>query len=118
MADETRMSPFETIKRTTEDGAEYWSARELADTLQYSGWQRFRGVIERAMTACQTSGYAVSDHFNTAVKLIEAGKGATREIEDWHLSRYACYLVVQNGDYRKLWPACYPAPQPMSTSIP
>ena len=101
MSDVRRIAPFEAIKHTTADGAEYWSARELADTLQYSGWQRFRAVIERAMTACETSGYAVSDHFNTTVKLIAAGKGAQRELEDYHLSRYACYLIVQNGDPEK-----------------
>jgi DNA-damage-inducible protein D len=101
MSDATRISPFESIKRTTEDGAEYWSARELAPVLDYAKWQNFEVAIKRAMTACETSGYAVSDHFTAVSKLIEAGKGAKREVQDHHLSRYACYLVVQNGDPEK-----------------
>jgi DNA-damage-inducible protein D len=97
----TTSSPFETIRHTTDEGTEYWSARELAQVLGYSGWQRFRDVIERAQVACENSGYAVSDHFNATVKLITAGKGAQREVEDVHLSRYACYLIVQNADPEK-----------------
>lgn len=94
-------SPFETIRRTDDDGEEYWSARELSKILGYSGWQRFHDVIGRAQIACENSGYAVSDHFNATVKLIAAGKGASREIDDVHLSRYACYLIVQNADPEK-----------------
>ncbi len=98
---ETTSSPFETIRHTTDDGVEYWSARELARVLGYSGWQRFRTVIERAQVACENSGQAVSDHFIATVKMVEIGSGSQREVEDFHLSRYACYLVVQNADPNK-----------------
>jgi DNA-damage-inducible protein D len=94
------ISPFERIKHTDEAG-EYWSARELAKLLGYSGWQRFSDVIERAKTACENSGHAVSDHFIGTVNMIEVGKGAHRRIDDFHLSRYACYLIVQNADPSK-----------------
>ena len=98
---DTASSPFEAIKHTDDDGDEFWSARELSKVLGYSGWQRFYGVIERAQLACENSGQAASDHFNATVKLIAAGKGAQREVEDVHLSRYACYLIVQNADPEK-----------------
>ena len=101
MSDEQRTSPFEAIKHTTEDGAEYWSARELGQVLGYTRWENFHTAVKRAMTACESSGYAVSDHFHDSVKMIETGKGATREVADYDLSRYACYLVVQNGDPEK-----------------
>jgi DNA-damage-inducible protein D len=94
-------SPFEAIRKTTEDGAEYWSAREMARVLQYRRWETFPGVIAKAETACENSGYAASDHFRHITKLITHGKGGQREIEDWELSRYACYLVVQNADPEK-----------------
>lgn len=95
-----RVSPFEAIRHEDDEG-EYWSARELAVVLEYSGWQRFITVIERAMTACETSGQEVSDHFNAFVKMVTIGSGAQRKQVDYHLSRYACYLVVQNGDPAK-----------------
>ena len=98
---ETTSSPFETIRHTTDEGAEYWSARELARVLGYSGWQRFHTVIERAQVSCENSGQAVSDHFNATVNMVEIGSGSQREVEDFHLSRYACYLVVQNADPNK-----------------
>ncbi len=99
--DAAHTSPFERIRHTAEDGGEYWSARDLAAILGYSGWQRFTSVLERAMQACENSGHAASDHFNATVKMIATGKGAQREVEDIHLSRYACYLVVQNADPAK-----------------
>jgi DNA-damage-inducible protein D len=89
---------FEAIKHMTEDGAEYWSARELAPVLDYSRWQRFWPVIEKAMVACNNSGQALEDHFTRVGKMIEIGHGAQRVVDDWLLSRYACYLVVQNAD--------------------
>ncbi len=98
---ETGSSPFEAIKHTTDEGAEYWSARELAPVLDYSRWQRFWPVIEKAMVACSNSGQALEDHFTRVGKMIEAGKGAKRVVDDWLLSRYACYLVVQNADPEK-----------------
>jgi DNA-damage-inducible protein D len=96
-----RMSAFEGIRHEDEGGNEYWSARELAKVLGYAKWDKFTNVIQRAKKACENSAQAVSDHFLQVGKLIEAGKGAQREIEDVHLSRYACYLIVQNGDPSK-----------------
>src|SRR5258708_1026104 len=94
-------SPFDAIRRVDEQGSEYWSDRELYKLLGYSTWQKFQHAIEQAKIACEKSGQAVSDHFNLQVNLITAGKGAQREKEDYHLSRYACYLIVQNADPSK-----------------
>ncbi len=95
------VSPFEAIRRESEDGSEYWSARDLAKILSYALWQKFRNVIEKAEEACENSGQAVSDHFIQVDKMIEVGKRAKRRIEDFHLSRYACYLLIQNADPSK-----------------
>jgi len=94
-------SPFEAIREEAEDGSEYWSARDLSKILGYTEWRNFTTAIEKAKEACQNSGQAVSDHFVEANKLIEAGKRARRKIEDYHLSRYACYLLIQNADPSK-----------------
>jgi DNA-damage-inducible protein D len=95
-------SPFEQIRRESEEGFEYWSARDLGEVLGYkTNYRNFKSAIQRAMQACENSGQDVADHFAEARKLIRAGKGAQREIEDMHLSRYACYLVVQNADPSK-----------------
>jgi DNA-damage-inducible protein D len=94
-------SPFETIRHTTDDGAEYWSARELARVLDYVQWRNFAQVVAQARIACENSGQAVSDHFADTSNMIATGKGAQRKVEDFHLSRYACYLVVQNADPSK-----------------
>ncbi|GBR74060.1 DNA-damage-inducible protein D [Candidatus Termititenax aidoneus] len=92
---------FEQIKHFSINGAECWSARELAAALGYVKWENFTKVIDRAMLACQNSGFDVLDQFPEVRKLIEHGKGGQREIVDYELSRYACYLIVQNGDPRK-----------------
>src|SRR5260370_28196261 len=94
-------SPFEAIREEAEDGSEFWSARDLSKILGYTEWRNFTTAIEKAKEACQNSGQAVSDHFVEANKLIEAGKRARRKIEDYHLSRYACYLLIQNADPSK-----------------
>ena len=92
---------FEQIKRTDETGNEYWFARELAPLLEYVQWRNFGKVLDRAMLACHNSGFNVSDQFAEVSKLIEHGKGGLRKVVDYKLSRYACYLIVQNGDPRK-----------------
>ena len=91
---------FEDIKYVRKDGREYWSARELADVLDYSQWRNFQKVIDRAMIACENSGHEITYDFAEVSKIVEAG--ATRKsIKDYELTRYACYLIVQNGDPRK-----------------
>ena len=92
---------FESIKRINEYGQEFWYARELQTALEYTQWRRFREVIERAKDACQRSGNSVFDHFADAGKMVQIGSGAERRVEDFALSRYACYLIVQNADARK-----------------
>ena len=91
---------FEDIKRTRPDGSEYWCARELAPVLDYNKWENFHKVIKRAMIACENSGYDVVRDFPEVRKIVNAG-ATTKPILDYELSRYACYLIVQNGDPRK-----------------
>jgi len=88
---------FEQIKQLDKKGNEYWSARDLGKVLEYSEYRHFLPVIERAKEACKNSGQAVSDHFEDILDMIDLGKGAQRELESVKLSRYACYLIVQNA---------------------
>lgn len=92
---------FESIKHINEDGQEYWLARELQPVLEYTQWRRFSDAIERAKLACKNSGFEIEDHFADIGKMVDIGSGAEREIYDVMLSRYACYLIVMNGDPRK-----------------
>ena len=92
---------FESIKHVDDDGNEYWYARELQKVLEYTQWRKFNGVIEKAMNTRKASNYVVLDHFAGTGKMINLAKGATREVPDYKLSRYACYLIAQNGDSRK-----------------
>jgi DNA-damage-inducible protein D len=92
---------FESIKKLNEHGIEYWSARDLQPYLGYSKWQRFENAIEKAMESCKRSGNNPKHHFTGAGKQIEFGKGSIQRVEDYHLSRFACYLIAQNGDPRK-----------------
>lgn len=92
---------FESIKHVNEYGEEYWLARELQLVLEYAQWRRFSDAIERAKLACKNSGFAVEDHFADIGKMVDIGSGAERQIDDVMLSRYACYLIVMNGDPRK-----------------
>ena len=92
---------FENIKHVNEYGEEYWLARELQPVLEYTQWRRFADVIERAKLACRNSGYNVEDHFADVGRTIEMPKNAHKIVPDYMLSRYACYLIVMNGDPRK-----------------
>ena len=91
---------FESI-RHEEEGAEYWLARELASVLGYEKYDNFIQVVRKARVACVQAGLAEADHFADVDKMVEIGSGARREVADVRLSRYACYLIVQNGDPSK-----------------
>lgn len=93
-------SVFENIKHIDENGIEYWEARELQKVLEYKEWRKFDGVINKAKQACDTSKFNVSEHFVGADKMVKTGD-SMRSIKDYKLSRYACYLIVQNADSRK-----------------
>ena len=92
---------FESIRQFDEEGHELWLARQLAKVLEYSEYRHFQPVIERAKDACRNSGHPVDDHFEDILDMVEIGSGAKRQIADIRLSRYACYLIVQNGDPSK-----------------
>lgn len=94
-------SVFENIKHTFEDGMEYWNARELQNVLEYTDWRNFLKVIDKAKIACENSGISVEEHFVDVNKSSPMPNGGTRIIDDIQLSRYACYLIMQNGDPRK-----------------
>ncbi len=94
-------SLFESIRHTNEYEQEFWYARELQVALEYKEWRNFKKVIEKAITACEGSENIVSDHFVETNKMANIGSGAERELDDIQLSRYACYLIVQNADPRK-----------------
>jgi len=96
-----RGSTFQVIKQIDKSGAEFWYARDLQQALEYTEWRNFESVIRKAITACEKSGYDPTDHFVGVNKKVALGSGAVREIEDIALSRYACYLIVQNGDPTK-----------------
>ncbi len=93
---------FESIKKTDENGIEYWEARELMPLLGYEKWQNSEEVIARAIKACLNSGQTADNHFTDASKMVDIGSNTVRRVKDWKLDRYACYLVAQNGDPRKM----------------
>ncbi|GHT45421.1 hypothetical protein FACS189440_01390 [Bacteroidia bacterium] len=91
---------FEQIKQVDENGNEFWSARELAPVLEYAKWENFQKVIDRAMLSCKNSGYKLCDHFPDVRKTVTMPSGAhPKNIQDYKLSRYACYLIVQNDSF-------------------
>lgn len=92
---------FESIKKVDKNGIEYWEARELMLVLGYEKWQNAEEVIGRAARACVNSGQAVDNHFTAFSKMVDIGSNTVREVRDWKLDRYACYLIAQNGDPKK-----------------
>ncbi len=95
------LEKFESNANLTKDGVEFWLARDLQKLLWYIKWDNFLDVIQKAKTSCNNSWYLVSDHFADVSKTINMPKGATKDIDDMMLTRYACYLIAQNGDSRK-----------------
>ncbi len=94
-------SDFESYANYTQNGVEFWFARDLQHLLEYSEWRNFNKVILKAKTACETSGHAISDHFVDVNKMVKIGSETDREIQDFMLTRFACYLIAQNGDPQK-----------------
>ena len=94
-------SEFELASHKTQEDIEFWFARDLQHLLGYTKWDNFKNVILKAKTACEVSGYDISDHFPDVGKTIQMPKGATKQIDDIMLTRYACYLIAQNGDSKK-----------------
>ena len=93
---------FETIKRLDDQGEEYWSSRDLAEVLEYAEYRKFLNVIDKAKTACKNSGEVIHNHFVHVAEMVKIGSGAERSIDTVFLSRYACYLVMQNSDPTKV----------------
>ena len=97
---------FESNSNKTDEGVEFWLARDLQHLLEYSKWDNFQNVISKAKTACELSGEDISNHFADVGKMVSIGSGTEKEITDIMLTRYACYLIAQNGDPRKEKIAC------------
>lgn len=92
---------FEAHAQQTDNGVEFWLARDLQHLLGYAKWDNFLNVVSKAKTACEVSGHSVQDHFADVGKMVDLGSGSQREVDDLMLTRYACYLIAQNGDPKK-----------------
>ena len=92
---------FEEIRHVDEEGREFWYARELAKALEYKRWDKFKNVIGKALISCSNSGNIVDNHFSQLGRMVPLGSDALREVRDYNLSRYACYLITQNADSNK-----------------
>lgn len=97
----TLTTTFEAHAQQTDNGVEFWLARDLQHLLGYSKWENFLNVVSKAKTACEVSGHHVPDHFPDVRKMVDLGSGSQREVDDIMLTRYACYLIAQNGDPKK-----------------
>ncbi len=96
-----QINSFEALRNLSDAGAEFWYARELQSVLDYKEWRKFEHVINKAIISCNTTGYLSSDHFVQVDKMVQIGSGSSRTIKDYQLTRYACYLIVQNADSSK-----------------
>ena len=94
-------SPFDRIRHLRSDGSEYWSGRELADAMEYDQWRNFVAAMERARITLKNQGHDAEDHIAGASKMVQLGSGASRAVDDYHLTRFGAYLTVMNGDPRK-----------------
>jgi DNA-damage-inducible protein D len=94
-------STFEACAQRSDNGVEFWLARDTQHLLGYSEWRNFVAVINKGKTACEVSGHTVTDHFVDVNKMVDLGSGSQRDIDDIMLTRYACYLIAQNGDPKK-----------------
>ena len=105
MTEDTNIQPiqpdFEQVKKTAEDGREYWSARELATALRYSTWQKFNRVLNKSLQVAQNRGIEMGEHFNQVVEMVKLGSGTFREVDNFHLSRLACLIIAENADSKK-----------------
>ena len=98
---QTLTSDFESFVNVTDENIEFWLARDLQHLLGYSKWDNFKNVLSKAKTSCEVSGHKISDHFAEVGKMVQIGSGATKEVDDLMLTRFACYLIAQNGDSKK-----------------
>lgn len=92
---------FEAHAQRTDQGVEFWLARDIQHLLGYAKWENFLNVLNKAKTACEVSGHVIENHFPDVRKMVDLGSGSQREVDDLMLTRYACYLIAQNGDPRK-----------------